>query len=210
MPEDQEHELNDFLPDWLQKHLETLPSTEREQFLAEYRTGIQDLLNKLESLPLNQVPDGTERGQFSARIPGTNIFIHLKSSLWTAAKYGGPLLLASSLAAPLVGALGITVAAPKIISTVGSAVAALYQAFAKLKAIEMDTYLAVAATIERNENQRFKPHGASLPQILATFKREKKNLEKPNDLEAMLNSLVEKKVLTRKVDTGTERYYLAF
>lgn len=208
MPEDQEYD--DFLPDWLQNQLDTLPSTEREQFLAEYRNGIQDLLKKLGSLPLNQVPDGTERGQFSARIPGTKAFINLKSSLWTLAKYGGPLLLASSLAAPLVGALGITVAAPKIISAVGSAFAALYQAAEKLEAIEMDTYLAVAATIERNENQRFKPHGASLPQILATFEREKKNLEKPNDLEAMLGSLVEKKVLNRKVDTGTERYYLAF
>jgi len=211
MYEDQDYKINDFLPPWLQNYLESLPSTERERFLAEFDSGVQNLLKSLESLPLNRTSDGTERGQCSVMLPGTTIHINLKTSLWTLAKYGGPLLLASSLAAPLVAALGITLASPHILSTVGSAIAALYQAVAKLNATEMDTYLAVAATIEHNKNQRFEPVGASLPQILDSFDRDKKNLAQPINLKAMLNSLVEdKKVLIRKANTGLERYYLAF
>ncbi len=210
MPEYQEYKLDDFLPTWLQGYLENLPTLERERFLAEYDAGIQDLLKQLEEVPLNKVQDGTERGNYSVKIPGTNIFINLKSSLWTLAKYGGPLLLASSLAGPLLGPLGITFATPKILSTVGSAVAALYQAVTELNATEMDTYLAVAATIEHNKIQRFDPAGASLPQILDSFDRNKHSLTQPRDLKAMLSSLVEKKVLARNVETGTERFYLAF
>jgi hypothetical protein len=211
MPQDQEYKLSDFLPSWLQDYLRNLPSSERERFLAEFDAGVQELLKSLAILPLNQVPDGTERGKLSLRIPGTTrTFINLKLSLWAFAKYGGPLLLASSLAAPLVGSLGIAIAAPQILSTIGSAAAALYQAVAKLNAIEMDTYLAVAAAIDRNNNQGVKPASASLEQILKSFRLDKKNLEKPHDLAAMLSGLVAKHVLVNDVSTGTDRYSLAF
>jgi hypothetical protein len=196
-------------PRWLQTYLQGLGSDDRDQFLVAYRTGIREILERLEASPLNQVRDGTERGHFSVRIPGTNKFINLKSSLWTFVKYGGPLLLTTALAAPLVGLLGITVGAPVTISTIGSAVAALYNAFASLNLIEMDTYLAVAAAIERNKNQTLTNTGVSLPQILKSFKLDKQ-LSKPHDPEAMLKNLVDKKVLTYDAATGVAQYFLAF
>jgi hypothetical protein len=202
-------DLKEFIPPWLQKYLEGLSSDERDRFLLAYHSGMRELLELLAASPMNQGADGTERGKSSARIPGTNKFVNLKSSLWTAAKYGGPLLLASTIAAPLFGLLGITVAAQVTLTTIGSASAALYDAFASLNPIEMDTYLAVAAAIERNKNKVLENTGASLPQILQSFKLDKQ-LSKPHDPEAMLKNLVDKKVLAHDASTGVSQYFLAF
>jgi hypothetical protein len=202
-------ELTEFIPPWLQKYLQELGGDERDRFLVAYRAGIRELLQRLEASPMNQVADGTERGKYSARIPGTNKFVNLRSSLWTAVKYGGPLLLASAIAAPLVGLLGITVGAKVTLTTVGSAGAALYDAFASLNPIEMDTYLAVGAAIERNKNKILENSGADLAQILQSFKLDKQ-LSKPHDTEAMLKNLVDKKVLSLDATTGVPQYFLAF
>ena len=202
-------DLNEFIPPWLQKYLQGLSNDEREHFLVEYRAGLRELLRRLEDSPMNRWTDATERGKFSARIPGTNKFVNLNSALWTAAKYGGPLLLATAFFAPLVGVLGITVGAKMTLTTVGSAGAALYQAFASLNPIEMDTYVAVAAAIERNKNKVLENTGASLEQILRSFKLDK-HLSKPHDPEAMLKNLVDKKVLAHDATSGVEQYFLAF
>jgi len=202
-------EFDEFIPPWLQKYLETLSDQERERFLLEYRAGIQTLLEQLDASPMNQVADGTERGKFSARIPGTNKFINLRSSLKTVVIYGGPLVLATAIAAPLVGVLGITVGAKVTFSTVASASGALYNAFASLAPMEMDTYLAVAAAIERNKNRILENSGASVAQVMESFKRDKQLL-RPDDPEAMLKSLVEKKVLTFDTASGVPQYFLAF
>jgi hypothetical protein len=202
-------DLAEFVPPWLEKYLQNLNSGERERFLREYSEGVRELLKQLEASPMNQIPDGKERGKFSARIPGTNTFVNLKSTLITAVKYGGPLLLATALAAPLVGLLGITVGAPLTIATVGSAGAALYGAFAKLNPIEMDTYLAVGAAIERNKNRVLENSGASVKQVLESFGIDEQ-LSEPDSPEAVLKSLVEKKVLSYDASSGVSQYYLAF
>jgi hypothetical protein len=202
-------DLNEFMPPWFQEDLKHLDENSRKRFLAEYEAAIEQLAAKLESLPINKVSDGTERGKSSVRIPGSNKFINLKSTLWTLVKYGGPLVLASTIAAPLLAAVGITLAGTVSLGTAGSAVAALYGTFASLNSVEMDTYLAVAAAIERNKMRILGNSGASLAQVMQSFERDKE-LMRPDDPEAVLKDLVDKKVLTQDASTGLSQYFLAF
>ncbi len=201
--------LDEFIPPWFEKDLAHLHDAARKQFLTEYESAIEQLAAKLEALPMNQVSDGTERGKSSVRIAGTNKFINLKSTLWTVVKYGGPVVLASTIAAPLLAAVGITVAGTVSLGTAGSAVAALFGTVANLNSVEMDTYLAVAAAIERNKMRILSNSGASVAQVMESFGREKELL-RPDDPQAVLKDLVEKKVLTQDASTGLSEYFLAF
>jgi hypothetical protein len=201
--------IHDFVPPWLEKDLEKLDDGARKQFLARYESTIQELVEKLESSPLNHGDDGTERGKLSARIPGTTKFFNLKSGLWTLVKCGGPLLLAGTIAAPLLAAVGVTLGGTVTLLTAGSAVAALYDAFASLNPVEMDIYLAVVAAIERNKTTILVNRGASVEQVVESFRRDKQ-LMRPDDPGAVLKQLVEKKVLTYDASTGLPEYFLAF
>jgi hypothetical protein len=202
-------DIHDFIPPWIEKDLEKLDEGARKQFLARYEAAIQELAEKLESSPLNQGGDGTERGKLSARIPGTSKFFNLKSGLWTLVKYGGPLVLAGTIAAPLLAAVGVTVGGTVTLSTAGSAIAAVYDAFASLNPVEMDVYLAVAAAIERNKTTILVNRGATVEQVMKSFERDKQ-LMRPDDPSAVLKQLVEKKVLTYDASTGAAEYFLAF
>jgi hypothetical protein len=202
-------DIHEFMPLWFEEDLKHLDETARKQFLSEYESAIQELAEKLESSRLNQGADGTERGTLSVRIPGTTKFVNLKSTLWTLVKYGGPVVLASTVAAPLLAAVGVTVAGTISLSTAGSAVAALFGTFANLNSVEMDTYLAVAAAIERNKMRILGNSGASVAQVMESFQLDK-NLMRPDDPQAVLKDLVEKKVLTQDASTGLSQYFLAF
>ena len=202
--------LDDFLPNWLKDDpdLAKLDANQRKQFLAQYESAIRELLEKFDSSRLNQTAGGT-RGRLSVRIPGTNSFFNLTSGLWTLAKYGGPVVLAATVAAPLLAAIGISVAGTVTLSTAGSAVAALYNAFANLNSLEMDTYLAVVAAIDRHKMKILTNRGATLDQVMESFDREE-DLMRPQDVNAVLKGLVDKKVLKHDPSTGVSEYFLAF
>jgi hypothetical protein len=202
-------DLKPFIPPWLRAYLDKLSEEQRQKFLTEYAGAIRSLIQRLAASPVNEGPDDLQRGKFSARIPGTNKFLNLKSSLWTALKYGAPLALAASLAPPLLAVLGIAVGSHVTLATVAGAGKALYDAFASLNPMEMDTYSAVAAAIERNKNKTLENSGASLPQIMESFQLDKQLL-RPQDPEAMLKNLVDKKVLTQDASSGVSQYFLAF
>jgi len=203
-------DIHDFIPAWLEKDLEEkLDEGARKQFLARYEFAMQELAQKLESSPVNQGDDGTGRGKLSARIPGTSKLFNLKSGLWTLVKYGGPLVLAATIAAPLLAAVGLTVGGPVTLSTAASAAAALYEAFASLNSVEMDVYLAVAAAIDHNKTTILINRGATVEQVMESFRRDKQ-LMPPHDPEAVLKQLVEKKVLSYDASTGAPEYFLAF
>ena len=118
-------------------------------------------------------------------------------------------MLASTIAAPLLAAVGVTLAGTVSLGTAGSAVAALYGTFARLNSVEMDTYLAVAAAIERNKMRILGNSGASVAQVMQSFERDKE-LMRPDDPAAVLKDLVDKKVLTQDASTGLSQYFLAF
>src|SRR6185312_5150095 len=141
-----ENDLQDFLPPWLEQYLEKMDAQQRAQFLLQYGDAVQQMLSKLEGLPFNQVQDGSGRGTFNVRIPGSdNKFVNLKELIMATAKYGGPLLLASAFAAPLLALVGIKVAAAHLtLSTGSSAGFALFEAFSRLNEDEMEVYQAVA------------------------------------------------------------------
>lgn len=202
-------DIHEFMPPWLEKDLERLDECGQKKFLADYESALQELGEKLQSSPLNQSDDGTERGKLSVRIPGTTALFNLKSGLWTLVKYAGPLVLAGTIAAPLLAAVGVTVGGTVSLSTAGSAVAALYGAFARLNPVEMDTYLAVAAAIERNKTTILINRGASLEQVVESFRRDRQ-LMRPDDPAAVLKELVEKKVLSYDASTGLAEYFLTF
>jgi len=78
-----------------------------------------------------------------------------------------------------------------------------------LEPMELDTYEAVAAGIERNRKRVLANSGASIEDVRKSFDLNG-DLFPPKDLAAMLNQLVEKKVLERKVEGGVEQFFLAF
>ncbi len=204
-------ELQQFIPPWLQSYLAGLTEADRKKFLQDYEAAIEEILQKLSELPANQFADGTERGNFSVHIPGTNKFVNLKSAIWTSAKYAGPLVLAGVLAPPLLGVLGISVASAHL--TVGggaSAGYALYQAFSQLDDFEMDTYKAVAAAIERNKNRVLENEGASEDQIKASFGLDRDLMMPFSGLPTTLAQLEKKKVIESKVIAGVNQYFLSF
>jgi hypothetical protein len=206
----EDDELEQFIPLWLRNYLSTLGKAERDRFLSQYREAVLQMLEQLEKLPMNQLHDGTERGKFSTRIPGTNSFVNLKEAVWTTAKYGGPLLLASAFAAPLLAVAGITVAAAHItLGTGASAGFALYEAFSRLNEDELDVYKAVAAAIERNKNRVLENEGADFKQVEHSYTLDK-DLVPPLDLPAMLEQLEKKKVIESKVIGTVKQYFLSF
>jgi hypothetical protein len=201
-------ELNEFIPLWLREYLDKLPEADRAEFLAKYRAGVEELLKRLEDLPANEF--GAKQGKFSARIPGTKSFVNLTDLVWTTAKLGGPVALATVFAPALLVHLGIVVTHPATMSTVGSSVAALYKAFASLNADEFDTYKAVAAAIERNANKQLANKGADVSEIQTSFELDEELMPPPQDLEPMLAQLEGKKVIKSKVLGGVNQYFLCF
>jgi hypothetical protein len=136
--------------------------------------------------------------------------VNLKEAVWTTAKYGGPLLLASAFAAPLLAVAGITVAAAHItLGTGASAGFALYEAFSRLNEDELDVYKAVAAAIERNKNRVLENEGADFKQVEHSYTLDK-DLVPPLDLPAMLEQLEKKKVIESKVIGTVKQYFLSF
>jgi hypothetical protein len=78
-----------------------------------------------------------------------------------------------------------------------SAAALLYKTFAKLQPMELDSYQAVAAAIERNKNRVLANSGASLEEVRESF-RLNGDLLPPKSLGAMLDQLVNKGVLEKR------------
>jgi hypothetical protein len=202
-------EFADFFPPWLDKYLHDLPPEERDQFEKDYQSGVIEMLKELEKLPLNQFSDGADHGTFNARLGNTKFFINLKEVSWTAAKYGGPLVLACIFAPALLAQIGIVVTHPTIMAGLGSSVAAVYESFAALNASEMDTYSAVAAAVSRNAFKILGNQGASLEEVEESFRRDK-SLMKPHSLLPMLNQLKDKRVIESKVLGGIDQYFLSF
>ena len=198
-----------FIPSWLKNYLGKLSEKDREEFLTKYRESVKQMFEQLEKLPLNKLQDGTERGKFSARIPGTNNFVNVKEVVWTTAKYGGPLLLASAIAAPLLAVVGITVSAHLTLTTGASAGLALYESFSRLNQDELEVYQAVAAAIERNKNRVLENEGADIKQIEHSYTLNR-DLVPPRDLPAMLEQLEKKKVIESKVIGTVKQYFLSF
>lgn len=202
-------DLADFFPSWLDEHLRKLTPEERDRFEGEYQSGVIEMLKELEKLPLNQFSDGADHGTFNVRVGKKNIFINLKDVSWTAAKYGGPLVLACIFAPALLAQIGIVVTHPTIMAGIGSSVAAVYKSFAALNASEMDTYSAVAAAVSRNAFRALGNQGASLDEVEESFRRDK-SLMKPHSLLPMLNQLKSKRVIESKVFGGIDQYFLSF
>jgi hypothetical protein len=198
----------EFVPPWLESYLCGLQEAERDEFLLKYEEAFLETLQSLEELPLNAFRDGSEAGHYSIRIGKSGVFVNLRSALWTATKYAGPVAVAAIVSPALLAALGIAIPHLTAAATASSA-ALLYQAFAKLQPMELDTYEAVAAAIERNRNRMLGNSGASIDEVRRSFDLNG-DLFPPKDLAAMLNQLVEKKVLDRKVLGGVEQFFLAF
>ncbi len=203
--------IKDFIPLWLQHHLDSLGAEERKQFLSIYEEAVQQALVRLQDVSVNKHSDGTEEGHFSLRLGSKEYFVNVKKAVWTAAKYAGPLIMAAAISPALLAHFGLTAAMMPHISlgTAGSAVTALYGAFSKLSPSELDTYEAVAAAIERNKNQVLANSGADFRDVQESFRRHR-NLFPPTDLHPMLEQLVSKLVLEKKVVGGIEQYFLAF
>jgi hypothetical protein len=203
--------IEDFIPDWLQGYLNTLADDERKDFLSKYEDVVHQTLGQLQSVPLNKYSDGTEEGHLLVRLGKSNVFVNVKKSVWTTAKYAGPLILAVAVSPALLAYLGITAAMmPHLtVGATASAIAALCGAFEKLSPSELDTYQAVAAAIQRNRNRVLGNAGADIREIRESFKLDR-DLFPPNDLESMLNQLVTKQVLKKDVATGVEQIFLAF
>jgi hypothetical protein len=161
-------DINQFISPWLQEDLKKLDSNARKEFLVQYESAIQELLEKFEKSPMNQGATGQRK--CSVRIGGTK-FLNVKSTLLTLVNYGVPLVLAGTIAAPLLAAVGITVAGTVSLTTAGSAVAASYGTCASLNSVEMDTYLAVAAAIEQKKMTLLVNSGATVN--VDSFKRDK-------------------------------------
>jgi hypothetical protein len=208
MPEGLRAYFIEFIPPWLETHLGTIPEAEREKFLHDYETALVETLQLLEKLPLNQFKDGSEEGHYSIRIGKSDVFVNLKSALWTATKYAGPVAVVAIVSPALLAALGIAVPHLTAGATASSA-ALLYKAFAKLQPMELDTYEAVAAAIERNRKRVLANSGAAIEDVRKSFDLNG-DLLPPKDLPAMLNQLVDKKVLDRNVEGGVEQFFLAF
>jgi len=206
-----ENDLQDFLPPWLEQYLGKMDAQQRAQFLLQYGDAVQQMLSKLEDLPFNQVQDGSERGTFNVRIPGSdNKFVNLKELIMATAKYGGPLLLASAFAAPLLALVGIKVAAAHLtLSTGSSAGFALFEAFSRLNEDEMEVYQAVAAAIERNKNKVLGNQGASIKDVEESYRLDPKLLPQ-GDLPGMLKQLEKKKVIKGEMVGGILQYFLSF
>ena len=205
------HDISDFIPDWLQTYLDSLPENERKDFLPKYEHAIHQALKQLETLPLNIQSDGTEMGNLNLRIGHSDVFFNVKNSLWTALKYSGPVMLAVVVYPPLLAHLGITASMmphATVASTV-SAVAALRGTFQKLDPAELDTYQAAAAAIDRNRNRVLANSGADLRDVEASFNLDRA-LFHPADLKATLDQLVAKQVLKFAVIGGVGQYFLTF
>jgi hypothetical protein len=208
MPDQLRAYFLDFVPRWLETHLDGLQQAEREEFLRKYEEAFLETLQSLEKLPLNAVRDGSEPGHYSFRIGKSDVFVNLRSALWTATKYAGPVAIVAIVSPAVLAALGIAVPHMTAGATASSA-ALLYQAFAKLQPMELDTYEAVAAAIERNRKRVLANSGASIEDVRKSFDLDG-DLFPPKDLAPMLDQLVKKKVLERKVLGGVEQYFLAF
>jgi hypothetical protein len=203
-------DIKEFIPEWLNEQLAKLDTNKRKQFLEQYESAVKELLDKLESSPMNKVDDGTGRGKLSAVIPGTNISFNIKSGLWTLAVYGAPLVLAGTVAAPLLATVGITLAGTIGFSSAAAAIKALNDAFATLNPMQKDTYLAVVAAIDRNKMKALTDTGgATVEQVVMSFKHDK-DLMQPHDPKAVLDELAQKKVLTRTAAGGGWVYSPAF
>ena len=208
LPEDQRDHFLQFFPPWLKSYLGGLGEAERNEFLVRYDDSFHESVEILTPLPLNSFRDGSESGSYSVRIGNSDLFVNLNTAFWTTAKYVGPVILAAAVSPLLLIHLGIT--APHLTAVGGaSAAALLYKAFAKLQPMELDSYQAVAAAIERNKNRVLANSGASLDEVRESF-RLNGDLLPPKSLEAMLDQLVDKKVLERKVLGGVEQFFLAF
>ncbi|HEX4497259.1 MAG TPA: hypothetical protein VIE43_16420 [Thermoanaerobaculia bacterium] len=210
MPDIMTIDPSDFVPPWLSEYIESLPSSERDDFRVRYEAATKELVEVLAESDFNKQMDGREiDGEYSV-VLSNGLSINIKKSLLALAVNAGPLLLLSTFVTGALAPLGIVFSHPSVFGSLVALFTALSKAVHKLSMIEMGTYLAVAAAIKRNKDQRFDPVGANFQEILDSFDRDKMNLEKPNDLKAVLDGLVGKDVLARKADTGIERYYLAF
>jgi uncharacterized protein YpuA (DUF1002 family) len=210
MAETKHFDMDEFFPDWLKEQLARVDDQHRKQFLENYESAVKELLKNLESLPMNEVDDGTGRGKLQAIIPGTNISFNIRSSLWTLAVYGATLVLAGTVAAPVLATVGVTLSGTIALSSVVTAIKAVKDAFAKLNSVEMDIYNAVLAAIDRNRMKVLRSTGgATLEQVLESFKLDKE-LMRPDNPRAVLDDLAGKKVLTRSASGGDWLYSPAF
>jgi hypothetical protein len=200
-----EKELNDLIPDWLRQYLNSLPDREREQHLTRYCELIQQLAGQLSQSQVIK-PDA-QQGQFSIKLGG-NTFFNLKEGLKEVVKVGGAVLFASVIGGPLV--LGIPIAEGMSWAGIGGAVAGLAQNLSTLNPDEMDTYKAVAIAIDGNKMKVLGPEGATLKQVEDVFVQKKKTLSRPDDVKAIVDILVEKKVLHRETRGGSVEYFVSF
>jgi hypothetical protein len=203
--------VDEFIPGWLEGPLKKLDPADRQQFLAEYEAAVRDGLQRLEKVPVNLHRDGTEEGHFSLRLGSSDYFLNVKKAVWTAAKYAGPLIFVAAVSPALLAYLGITAATMPHVTAgaTGSAGLALYGAFSKLDPAELDTYTAVAAAIERNKNRVLANSGASVGDVKESFQKDS-SLFPVTDPHPVLEQLVSKLVLEKKVLGGVEQYFLAF
>jgi hypothetical protein len=208
LPEDQRDHFLQFFPPWLKSYLGEMGEAERNDFLVKYEAAFHESVDTLTPLPLNSFRDGSEAGHYSIRIGDSDLFVNLNSAFWVTAKYVGPVILAAAVAPALLVHLGIT--APHLTAAGGaSAAALLYKTFAKLQPMELDSYQAVAAAFERNKNRVLGNSGASVEEVRESFRRNG-DLLPPKNLEAMLDQLVNKGILEKKVLGGVEQFFPAF
>jgi hypothetical protein len=208
LPTSQQDHFLQFFPPWLKKYLGELGEAERNEFLVKYEDAFHQSVQSLTPLLLNSFEDGTGPGHYTIRIGDSDLFVNLNSAFWVTVKYVGPVILAAAVAPALLIHLGIT--APHLTAAGGaSAAALLYKAFAKLQPMELDSYQAVAAAFERNKNRVLGNSGASVDEVRESFRLDG-NLFPPQNLEAMLDQLVNKGVLEKKVLGGVEQFFPAF
>ena len=208
LPEDQREHFLQFFPPWLKSYLGELGEAERNDFLVKYEDAFHQSVQTLTPHPLNSFKDGTGPGHYSFRIGNSDLFVNVTSAFWVTVKYVGPVILAATVAPALLVHLGI--AAPHLTAAGGaSAAALLYKAFAKLQPMELDTYQALAAAFERNQNRVLGNSGASVDEVRESFRLDG-NLLPPKDLKAMLDQLEKKGVLEKKVLGGVEQFFPAF
>ena len=197
----------DFFPGWLRTEVGKMEEPDCSVFLAKYEEAFRETLDKIQALPLNKVGDEDEPGRSSTRIGKTH-FINIKSAVWTTTKYAGPVALAVLFSPALLLHIGVTIP-PATIATGASAGTLLFNAFAHLQASELDTYQAVAAAIDKNACRVLGNRGASQQDIEDAFKNNS-SFMRPTNLGALLDQLVAKKVLEKKVEGGVEQFFLAF
>jgi hypothetical protein len=176
--------------------LDEIQNTEtREEIKSKIISSIQALMPELQNDEKNEPEAGF-------KILVKKHHIQLRKILLKIARNVVPIAVKTALAGPAGLAVEATVA-------VGDTIFETRELFQKLDESELDTCEAISRVIARKERLTLTIHKASLSEVEEIFKHDSE-LEKPDNVEATLKKLVEKKVLDAEEMGSTPYYKIVF